>query len=97
MFPISRARHQKPMAKATLFLVIRRATFAHQLRLGTSNSKLPLQVPVGLYKILLLEFMGDTRGNPWYANMTCVAIGSDGHPLYHASDVWRRVPAEALK
>jgi len=28
----------------------------------------------GFYKVLVAEFEGDTRGNPWYINITCLAV-----------------------
>lgn len=34
--------------------------------------------PTGIYKVLLLEHSGDTRGNPWYSTMVCVAIDKSG-------------------
>jgi hypothetical protein len=32
----------------------------------------------GVYKILLLDHRGDTRGNTWYSYMVCAASGTDG-------------------
>lgn len=32
----------------------------------------------GIYKILVIEYDGDTRGNPWYSNITALAINAVG-------------------
>jgi hypothetical protein len=37
--------------------------------------------PVGTYKILLLDHLGDTRGNPWYSSIVCAAAGENGELL----------------
>jgi hypothetical protein len=34
--------------------------------------------PTGLYKILFLNYVGDTRGQPWYCELTCIAVNSNG-------------------
>ena len=28
----------------------------------------------GIYRIIKVEFKGDTRGNDWYADMLCIGI-----------------------
>ena len=28
----------------------------------------------GFYRIIKVEFVGDTRGNDWHANMVCIGI-----------------------
>jgi hypothetical protein len=38
--------------------------------------------PTGTYKILLLEHTGDTRGNPWYSEMICVALDQAGQAIW---------------
>jgi hypothetical protein len=37
--------------------------------------------PVGRYRILLLNYNGDTRGNPWYCDLVCIAVNKDGSPV----------------
>ena len=34
--------------------------------------------PTGTYKILLLEHAGETRGNPWYSELVCIALDLSG-------------------
>jgi hypothetical protein len=41
--------------------------------------------PTGVYKILLLNHYGDTRGNPWYSEVICAASGADGELLLNSS------------
>jgi hypothetical protein len=37
--------------------------------------------PTGIYKILVLNHYGDTRGNPWYSELIGAAAGTDGELL----------------
>lgn len=37
--------------------------------------------PIGQYKIMLMTYTGDTRGNPWYCDLTCVAMDSNGKAM----------------
>jgi len=37
--------------------------------------------PIGRYRILLLNYNGDTRGNPWYCDLICIAVNKDGSPV----------------
>jgi hypothetical protein len=48
--------------------------------------------PIGQYKILLMTYTGDTRGNPWYCDITCIAMDSNGHVIKgnNASSAWKR-------
>lgn len=32
----------------------------------------------GLYRVLVVEHEGDTRGTPWYSNLTCLALDGTG-------------------
>lgn len=40
--------------------------------------------PKGIYKILLLEHHGDTRGNTWYSSIVGVGASEDGKILNHS-------------
>lgn len=45
---------------------------------SSSNSAPNIQTPIsgnGQYKIIFVEHYGDTRGNDWYSDLTCVAYG----------------------
>ena len=55
--------------------------------------------PVGRYKVILLEVSGDTRGNPWYCDMVCVALDANGAPIFgsNPSTVWTRGAGIALQ
>jgi hypothetical protein len=48
--------------------------------------------PIGEYKVLLLEHNGDTRSNPWYSDMVCIAINKDGTVMKTGdpSEAWMR-------
>jgi len=47
--------------------------------------------PTGTYKVVFLEHQGDTRGDAWYCNMTCVALDDKGVVMVGAN------PSSALK
>jgi hypothetical protein len=53
--------------------------------------------PIGRYKILLMTYSGDTRGNPWYCDMICVAMNSKGQAIVgtNQSNVWVRRASQA--
>jgi hypothetical protein len=53
--------------------------------------------PIGQYKILLMTYTGDTRGNPWYCDITCIAMGSDGKAIvgYNKASAWNRASEQA--
>lgn len=34
----------------------------------------------GIYRVLVQEFEGDSRGNPWYARLTCLAVDPSAKP-----------------
>lgn len=65
-------------------------TFIHELELGVTQEQMgsgvnaaPLRPSLnedGLYRILVLEHSGDTRGQEYYSDMICVsaAVGPDG-------------------
>lgn len=42
---------------------------------SSPNNLTPIS-PNGQYKILFVEHYGDTRGNDWYTDLTCVAVGA---------------------
>lgn len=45
---------------------------------GTLPALLPKNIAqisgAGFYKVLVVEYEGDTRGDPWYANLVCLAV-----------------------
>lgn len=41
--------------------------------------------PTGTYKILLLDHNGETRGNPWYSSIVCVALDISGNIIKTAN------------
>ncbi|MGE4504030.1 MAG: hypothetical protein AB7D51_01685 [Desulfovibrionaceae bacterium] len=49
------------------------------IKVGAFN-KAPRLDEDGLYRILAVDFTGDTRGNDWYADLTCVGI-DDSAPI----------------
>jgi hypothetical protein len=45
---------------------------------GTPQIEVPTPTsPVGRYKIFTIEISGDTRGQPWYDDLVCLAVGED--------------------
>lgn len=44
------------------------------VRYTAFNALVPKIARDGLYKSLVVEHEGDTRGNPWYTNLTCLAL-----------------------
>ena len=68
------------------------ATWGQQLETAFTS-------PVGRYKVILLEFSGDTRGNPWYCDMVCVALDANDAPIFGAnpSTVWTRAAGQAIQ
>lgn len=47
---------------------------------ASAFNKAPRLDEDGLYRILAVDFSGDTRGNDWYADLTCVGI-DDSAPI----------------
>lgn len=44
-------------------------------QIAVTNSKtLPKTTADGFYRIYVCEFQGDTRGRPWYTDITCLAV-----------------------
>lgn len=49
--------------------------------LGLQQLTTAFTSPTGTYKILLLDHNGETRGNPWYSDMVCVALDAAGKSI----------------
>lgn len=49
-----------------------------QARIGAPVTVPEITSPTGNYKIAMMEVVGDTRGQPWYCDMICLAMQSDG-------------------
>jgi hypothetical protein len=57
---------------------IQRAQFSADYGWIVDAATLPwINITDGLYRVVVSEFEGDTRGNEWYAHLTCFAIGTD--------------------
>jgi hypothetical protein len=67
------------------------ATFTEQFESAWTS-------PTGTYKILIMDYTGDTRGNPWYCELICIALGSDDKPLKAANpaSAWNRAAPQAV-
>lgn len=54
--------------------------------------------PQGDYKVIMLEHQGDTRGDPWFCNMICVALDDKGKVIVgsNQSSVWYRASPAAV-
>jgi hypothetical protein len=46
--------------------------------------------PVGRYKIVMLNHMGDSRGIPWYSEMICAAVGANNQIEPYPGDAFIR-------
>lgn len=53
--------------------------FRTEIKVGAFN-RAPRLDDDGLYRILAVDFLGDTRGNDWYADLICVGI-DDSAPI----------------
>lgn len=54
-----------------------------QQQFGLSYSQIPAATPTtkaGLYRVMTAEFEGDTRGQPWYVDMVCLAVDATASP-----------------
>jgi archaellin len=47
----------------------------------TGINYLPGAAADGYYKVMLVDHVGDTRGNEWYSNMTCIGLDSSALPM----------------
>lgn len=54
---------------------INRVTLAVDLQGQLQNYFLPKVADDGLYRVIVAEHSGDTRGNDFYSDLTCIAIG----------------------
>jgi hypothetical protein len=48
--------------------------------------------PIGTYKIYMIEYTGDTRGQPWYCDLICLGLDSKGNPMGTVGSVYTRQP-----
>lgn len=51
----------------------------------------------GLYYVMLAEHSGDTRGQPWYTDLTCLAIDASIKPGYQQNSVMSQDALTAIK
>jgi hypothetical protein len=49
--------------------------------------------PIGTYKIYMIEYTGDTRGQPWYCDLICIGLDSSGKPMTTKGSVFDRQPS----
>lgn len=47
--------------------------------------------PQGIYKVVLLEHTGDTRGDPWYCNITGIALDEKGNIIDNPANAYDRL------
>lgn len=57
-----------------------------RLKIDFSQPGSPANIPApinndGVYYILVIEYQGDTRGNEWYCNLTCINMSIATNPL----------------
>lgn len=59
---------------------VQQATLNLSLDGAAQNGFLPRIADDGLYRICVNEAEGDTRGQPWYNSLTCIAVGDQPTP-----------------
>ena len=57
---------------------IQQAAFSPNYTAEVQNSMLPSIAEDGFYKALVVDHMGDTRGNPWYTDIVCIRADGQG-------------------
>lgn len=53
--------------------------------LSKAGDNLPLISSDGIYRVYVVEYIGDTRGLDWYADLTCLAINRDTQKVQDTS------------
>jgi hypothetical protein len=46
-----------------------------------NNQAYPMLASDGFYKVVTCDFVGDTRGQPWYTDCSCIALNEKGRVL----------------
>ncbi|KAA2237665.1 phage protein [Salinarimonas soli] len=57
---------------------IQEQRFAPQYTAEVNNSMIPSLAPDGFYKVLIVDHVGDTRGQPWYSDLVCLRADGQG-------------------
>ena len=57
---------------------IQTAAFSPNYTAEVQNSMLPSIAEDGFYKALVVDHVGDTRGNPWYTDIVCIRADGQG-------------------
>lgn len=55
---------------------------------GQQNALLPSVAADGLYRTIVVEYEGDTRGTPWYSDLTLIALGAKLPPSQYQRGRW---------
>lgn len=67
------------------------------MRLETMKANIAQLSGAGFYKVLVVEYEGDTRGDPWYSKLVCLAVdrsapaGQEVKPYSASSQVFGQV------
>jgi hypothetical protein len=72
--------------------------YSGQVSDATLGQKVEMPVPTsptGTYKIYMMEYTGDTRGQPWYTDMICIALDASNQPIVTDGSVFKRQPSAA--
>lgn len=64
---------------------IQQAELGTAISAQTQNASLPFVSADGLYRVLVAEHEGDTRGQPWYSHLTCLSIDPTAGPAQSVS------------
>ncbi|WP_448952123.1 phage protein [Labrys neptuniae] len=69
---------------------IQQATFGSNVQDSAQNDMLKSDFygrADGTYKILAMDYLGDTRGPPWYADLTCIGAKTGNTPPSNANNL----------
>lgn len=69
--------------------------YSGQFSDATMGQKVSVPVPtspIGEYKVYMIEYTGDTRGQPWYCDLICVGLNANGEPMGTVGSVYYRNP-----
>ncbi|MBB4017389.1 hypothetical protein GGR16_002418 [Chelatococcus caeni] len=57
---------------------VQEARFNPSFTAEVHNAMIPSTADDGLYKVLAVDHIGDTRGQPWYSDLTCIRADGQG-------------------
>jgi len=67
--------------------------YSGQVSDATMGQRVQMPVPTsptGTYKVFMIEYTGDNRGQPWYCDLICLALDNDGSVINTPGSVFTR-------